>query len=236
MEILLEWITIELVACVSGAVLEAEILEENVRRIVTPRRADTAAGALYGADTLEMLETVRESFRRMQEVLHAVRVLSGSDISSSVALGPLCQAVSRVLQSRAVPVADVFLQADATCATSTRPGKVVAALVLLADDVLERARGAWARGKRVRITLRAHTIDGAAAVELEHDLDAAPGGARTRGNPLPYVRRLLSGDGAEVEVTSAPGRSLVRLLLPLAELSAAVLPAPARPVRGSRTH
>jgi hypothetical protein len=239
METLLEWITIEFVACMSGAVLEGELLEGNVQKLLARQGPEmiTSEHALYAGDTLEMLETVRESFRRMQEVLHAVRVLSGSDISSSVALGPLCQALSRVLQSRAVPVADVVLEADATCATSTRPGKLVAALVLLANDVLDRAaQGASARGKRVRITLRAHTVDGAAAVEMEHDLDAAPADARTRGSPLPYVRRMLRGDGAEVQVTSAPGKTLIRLRLPLAELSAAVLPDLVRPARGSRTH
>ncbi len=239
METLLEWITIEFVACMSGAVLEGELLEGNVQRLLARRGPEviTSEHALYATDTLEMLETVRESFRRMQEVLHAVRVLSGSDISSSVALGPLCQALARVLQSRAVPIADVVLEADATCATSTRPGKLVAALVLLTNDVLDRAaQSSSTRGKRVRITLRAHAVEGAAAVEMEHDLEPSPSDARTRGSPLPYVRRMLRGDGADVQVTSSPGRTLVRLRLPLAELSAAVLPELARPARGSRTH
>ncbi len=239
METLLEWITIEFVACMSGAVLEGELLEGNVRQLLSRKGPDVATGehALYAGDTLEMLETVRESFRRMLEVLHAVRVLSGSDISSSVALGPLCQALSRVLQSRAVPVADIVLEADATCATSTRPGKLIAALVLLANDVLERAaHGAPASSKRVRITFRVHSVDGAAAVEMEHDLEAVASDARSRPSPLPYVRRILRGEGAEVQVTCVPGRTLVRLRLPLAELSPAVLPERGRPARGSRTH
>ncbi len=235
METLLEWIAIEFVACMSGAVLEGELLEGNVQRLLAREGAEmvTDEHAANTDDTLEMLGTVRESFRRMQEVLQAVRVLSSSDASGSVALASLCQALSRVLQSRAVPVADILLDLHATCATSTRPGKLVAALVLLANDVLDRAA---ARGKRVRITLRVHSVDGIAAVEMEHDLDADPGDARTRGSPLPYVRRLLRGDGAEVELTSAPGRTLVRLLLPLAELSTAALPEQGRPTRVSRTN
>jgi hypothetical protein len=236
LETLLDWITIELVACISGAVLEGELLEENVRRLLTHTGPVKGAGEPVPSpdDTLQMLETVRESFRRMQEVQQAIRVLSGTDASGSVALASICQALSCLMQSRAIPVADVVLEVDATCATRARPGKVVAALLLLANDVLDRAaHGAAARGKRVRITLRARTVDRAAAVELEHDLDADPGDTQTRASPLPYVRRILGGDGAEVQLTAVPGKTLVRLLLPLAELSAAALPESGRPTRAS---
>lgn len=238
METLLDWITIELVACISGAVLEGDLLEESVRRLFARQGPEVLAPehAPPADETLEMLGTVRESFRRMHEVQQALRVLSGSDASDSVALAPICQALSCLMQSRAVPVADVVLEGDATCATSIRPGKLVAALVLLVNDVLDRAaRGAAARGKRVRITLRTHTVGGAAAVEIEHDLEAAPGETQTREGLLPYVCRILCGDGGEVQLTSAPGTTLVRLLLPLAALSPPALqePGPARASRSS---
>ncbi len=237
METLLEWITIEFVACMSGGVLEGELLEGNVKRLLA-RQTVTGDNALDADDTLEMLNTVHESFRRMQEVLQAVRVLSGSDASGSILVAPLCQALSRVLHSRAVPVADVVLEVDATCETSARPGKLVAALVLLVGDVLDRAaRGGSAFPKQVKLTLRARSIDGAAVVELEDDLDTdADDDARIRASPLPHVRRILRDEGAEVQVTSASGRHLVRLLLPRAKRSGTVSPDALLPIGDSRAN
>ena len=78
---LLEWLAIELVACTSSTVLEGNLLEENVRRLLARQEPGTTGGEFGDseADTLEMLVTVRESFRRMQGVLCAVRALGGPE-------------------------------------------------------------------------------------------------------------------------------------------------------------
>jgi hypothetical protein len=190
---------------------------------------------LSADDTLEMLDTVHESFRRLREVLEAVRVLSGADASSAIGLASLLQSLACILRNRALPVADVVLDVEAACATSTRPGKLVAALVLLAHDVLDRAPR-LAPDKRVRVTLRARTVDGAAAIELEHDLEASPDEARPSASAVSFARRTLAGDGGEVHLATTPGKTTIQLLLPLAEAAGAAAPRPARPVRDSRMH
>jgi hypothetical protein len=215
---LLDWLAIELVACLSSTVLEGDLLEENVRRLVARQETGATAGE-FGpseADTLEMLATVRASFRRMQEVLHAVRALGSPEGASVAALATICEALSRVLQSRAVPIADIDLELDPTCTARIRPAKLVGALVILVESVLDRAtRDAAPRGKRVRIILRARAVEGAAIVEVEDDLDTGwTGDARARPSPVARVRSALRGDGAEVQVASAPGRTTVRLVLP----------------------
>jgi hypothetical protein len=220
---LLDWLAIELVTCLSSTVLEGDLLEENVRRLFARQETGTAADE-FGpseADTLEMVATVRGSFRRMQEVLFAVRALGGPDGPRVAALATICQSLSRVLQSRALPIADIDLDVDPTCGASIRPAKLVGALVILVESVLDRAtRDAAPRGKRVRVMLRARSVEGAAIVEVEDDLDAAGrSDPHLRPSPVTRVRNALRGDGAEVQVASAPGRTTVRLVLPRAELA-----------------
>jgi hypothetical protein len=237
MEAFLEWLAIELVACVSGAALEAELLEDDVRRLVARERpgAHLRERVPRAEDTLEMLETVHESFRRLREVLEAVRVLSGADASNAIGLASLLQSLERILRSRALPIADLFLDVDAACATTTRPGKLVAALVLLAHDVLDRATR-LTPDRRVRVTLRAYALESAAAIELEHDLDPSSDDARAGASALAFARRVLGGEGGEVHLARVSGKTILQLLLPLAEASGVVVPRPARPVRGSRMH
>lgn len=237
MEAFLEWLAIELVACMSGAALEAELLEDDVRRLLSREKpgALMRERAPRADDTLEMLETVHESFRRLREVLEAVRVLSGADASNAIGLASLLQSLERILRNRALPVADIAVDVDAACATTTRPGKLVATLVLLAHDVLDRA-ARLAPDKRIRITLRARTVEGAAGIELEHDLDTSADDAPVGASAFSFARRALAGDGGEVRLLAAPGRTILQLLLPLAEASGAPLSRPARPARGSRMH
>ena len=216
---LLDWVAIELVACVSGAVLEGDLLEENVRKMLelrekgVPRREDD----LSAADTMEMLQTVRDSFRRMQEVLQAVRTLS----SGEATLGAICEATARTLRNRALPLADIELDLQPDSATSLRTGRVVAALVMLVSDVFDRSALAPSeRRKRPRITLRTFVAEGAAIIEIEDDLDVphASSARAGRRDPVAEVRARLNGDGGELQLASEPGRTTVRLVLPLAAL------------------
>jgi len=219
---LLDWIAIELVACISGAVLEGELLEESVRRLVAERvaRGERSEAIPSAADTLEMLDTVRESFRRMHAVLHAVRSLSGND-AASTAIEPILMAISRVLLNRSVPVGDITIDADPRCATSLKTPKLVTALVLLMGNVFDRAARAHRPGeKRIRIVLRAFVAEEAAIVEIEDDV-ADPTrettGAVWRSDPIAAVRSRLRDEGADVLFSASSGRTTVRLVLPLAE-------------------
>jgi hypothetical protein len=218
---LLEWVSIELVACVSGAVLEGELLEETVRSLLARPETGIAANE-FGptiADTLEMLETVRESFRRMQEVLEALRAVSGTHGASSTALAPICEALARVFQNRLLPVADMLLELDSACTASVRPAKLVIALVLLVNDVLDRAARKDAaheerrHGKRIRITLRVLAVQGRTAVEIEDDLETSVDPAPSaHWSPIARIGDALRGEGVEVHHASAPGRTAVRLV------------------------
>jgi hypothetical protein len=213
---LLEWVSIELVACVSGAVLEGDLLEESVRGLLARPETGIPAnehGPTVG-DTLEMLQTVRESFRRMQEVLQALRALGGSDGSSATAVAPICEGLERVFKNRLLPVADMDLDLDSSCAVSLSPAKLVVALVLLVNDVLDRAvREAERRGRRLRITLRARAVEGRTVVEVEDDSETAcASDACAHSSLIARLRGALHGEGVEVQHTSAPGRTAVRLV------------------------
>jgi hypothetical protein len=220
---LLDWIAIEMVACVSGAVLEGELLEESVRRLVAERtaRGERSEAIPSAADTLEMLDTVRESFRRMQAVLQAVRSLSRAPDPENVALAPILMALSRIVLNRSVPVGDISVDADPRCATSLRTAKLVTALVLLTSDVFDRAvRAARPGQKRVQVILRAFIAEDAAIVEIEDDIadsvrDAS--GTGWRSDPIAEVRSRLRDEGADVLLSAAAGRTTVRLVLPLAD-------------------
>jgi hypothetical protein len=218
---LLEWVSLELVACVSGAVLEGELLEETVRSLLARPETGAAANDLgpTAADTLEMLETVRESFRRMQEVLEALRAVSGSDGSSQTAVAPICEALARVFKNRLLPVADMLLDLDSTCTASIRPAKLVVALVLLVNDVLDRAaRAEKRRGKRIRITLRVLAVEGRTVVEIEDDLETSGDPAPSaNSSPIARISGALRGEGVEVHHASTPGRTAVRVAFPRQE-------------------
>ncbi len=220
---ILDWIAIEMVACVSGAVLEGELLEESVRRLVAERvaRGERSEAIPSASDTLEMLDTVRESFRRMQAVLQAVRSLSGYD-EGAVAIGPVLTGLARVLLNRSVPVGNITIDADPRCATSLKTPKLVSALVLLMGRVFDRAERAHRPGeKRIRIVLRAFVAEDAAIVEIEDDIGdfarEASAGSGWRTDPIAEVRTRLREEGADVLLSASSGRTTVRLVLPLAD-------------------
>jgi hypothetical protein len=210
---LLDWVAIELVSCMSGAVLESELLEESVKRLVAGH--DTRASR--SSDIRERLETVKDSQRRTREVLEAVRSLSGADAARTSA-SEVIGALARVIQSRAVPLADVEVESEGICATAIPVPKLVGALVAVLSEALDRASAAQHTGPgRVQLILRAYVAEEATVVEIEDSAGEqfipGPGQASALGK----VRSAMNDLGADVIVEATGNRTTVRLLLPPVE-------------------
>jgi hypothetical protein len=214
---LLESAAIELVTCVSGATLEAELLDDNIRRFMAEGgRPPFPASPLSVGDMLEMLGGIRTAFRSGEEVVQALRGLSGCE-ATVTRVGPILEALARVLFNRALPVATVEVQAHADCATTIPTSTIVVALVTLMAHALG---GATCRGpgpKKPLVVLRAFVTDGTAIVEIESDAGAGGPDDDVGWDPVPVLRPRLRLQGADVERTNAPHtRAAHRLLLPLA--------------------
>jgi hypothetical protein len=209
---LLDWVAIELVSCMSGAVLESELLEDGVRRLVESPQGKSSG---RGDEILEMIETVKDSQQRTREVLNAIRSLSGAD-AARTSVAEILGALARVVHSRAVPLADVTVEADGACTASISVPKLVGALVTILSEVLERA-ATGAHGARARLTLRAYTAVEATVVEIEDDAGEAFVPGPGQAGPLAPLRAAMNELGADVIVESTPERTVVRLLLPPAE-------------------
>ncbi len=211
---LLDWISIELAAHLSAAVLEAEGLEESVQGLAT-HDAKTLESIPRHAEMLEMTETVRHGLGKMTELLAAVRTLSGSE-APGTSVREVFVALSTVLTNRLVPIADLQVCADEGCTTSVASARLVAALVMLVDDVLARAaRAGHAQSqRRVTLALRAYVVGDTTIVEVEDDAAASSSAAAQRRPSVADLRLWLREEGADLIVTTTPDRRTTRLVLP----------------------
>jgi nucleotide-binding universal stress UspA family protein len=223
---LLDWIAIELVACVSGAVLESELLEDGVRRLVgapQPRALGSRS-----EDILEMLETIKESQRRTKEVLQAIRSLAGAD-AVNTSVPDVLHALARILRGRSVPLMDLTLEIEGPCVTSVPVPKLVATLVGLISGALDRATRSR-RADRVTLILRAFVAEEATIVEIEDDAsDESVEGPHRHADGMAAIRAAMREHGADMVVETALGRTTARLVLPPVEDSLATTPDAARP-------
>jgi hypothetical protein len=228
LSVLLEWIAIELAGCVSGAVLDGELLESGVRNLLDSHGAASAvmahgatagpdAAGLTSDDLLEMLETVQASTRRTLEVLNALRGLSNMGAPGAV-IPRVLEALACVLRSQSIPFADIRVEINGPCETSVPTSKLVAALVVAVSSAFDRAaRASRNDGTRAVITLRAFAEEGASFVEIEDDVDETAhrdGAIGRRADAITQIGATLRELGGDLLVESGGGYTTTRLVLP----------------------